>query len=39
MRRRAERWERAKRSELERQSEQFYEKIAAGGSDWVSELI
>ena len=36
---RAGRWERAKRSELDAQSERFYERIARGDPDWLSELI
>ena len=32
-------WERSTRLRLERESERFYRRIAAGGSDWLSELI
>lgn len=38
-RRRAEAWERAMRKRLVAQSESFYEKIAGGGSDWLTELV
>ena len=38
-RRRKERWERSMRRRLEEESESFYERIAAGDSDWLSELI
>jgi hypothetical protein len=37
--RRAAAWEEAKRRELLEQSERFYERIAAGGEDWLAELI
>ena len=38
-RRRAQSWERAMRRRLVAQSEEFYEKIARGGRDWLAELI
>ncbi|HEY0517306.1 MAG TPA: hypothetical protein VGD00_09315 [Solirubrobacteraceae bacterium] len=38
-RRRAARWERAKRAQLDRQSERIYERIARGDESWLSELI
>ncbi|MHB8533350.1 MAG: hypothetical protein ACYDC2_11590 [Solirubrobacteraceae bacterium] len=38
-RRRARRWERAKRSQLDAQSERFYQRIARGDPGWLAELI
>jgi hypothetical protein len=37
--RRARAWERAKRRSLVQSSEDFYEKIARGGTGWLEELI
>jgi len=38
-RRRREAWERSTRRRLERESEAFYRRIAAGGDGWLKELI
>jgi hypothetical protein len=38
-RRRAERWERARRRQLDEQSERFFERIERGDADWLGELI
>ncbi len=38
-RRRKQAWERSMRRRLEQESEAFYERIAGGGTDWLTELI